>query len=125
VESGRALLDTGSLHVPLGATVEQFVPYAGRRVIAGIRPSALYLVSRLEAPTAAADQGAIAARVDVVEPMGDLAYIYVDIGGQTFAIRIDPLTMPQPGEFVSLRIDGAAVHLFDQATQQALATIPA
>jgi len=56
----------------------------------------------------------------VVEPMGDLAYIFADIGGQTVTVRVDPLAVPQVGQVVPLRIDGQALSLFDAETQQAI-----
>jgi len=66
--------------------------------------------------------GVVAARVDVVEPMGDLAYIFADVGGHTFTVRVDPLDIPWVGQVVPLRIDGGAMRLFDAEAQQAIDT---
>ncbi len=65
-------------------------------------------------------RGVVAARVDVVEPMGDLAYIFADVGGHTFTVHVDPLDIPQVGQVVPLRIDGDSLRLFDTETQQAI-----
>ncbi len=58
----------------------------------------------------------------VIFPMGDLAYIFADVGGRTFTVRVDPLDIPQVGQVVPLRIDGGALRLFDAETQQAIDT---
>jgi len=58
----------------------------------------------------------------VIFPMGDLAYIFADVGGHTFTVRVDPLDIPQVGQVVPLRIDGGALRLFDAETQQAIDT---
>jgi hypothetical protein len=53
--------------------------------------------------------------------MGDVAYIFATVGGQSFTVRIDPTVLPGVGQVVPLRLDGAALHLFDAETQQAIA----
>ncbi len=58
----------------------------------------------------------------VIFPMGDLAYIFADVGGHTFTVRVDPLDIPQVGQVVPLRIAGGAMRLFDAETQQAIDT---
>jgi multiple sugar transport system ATP-binding protein len=119
-QDGRLVLDTGSFRVPLaGAVAEAAGRFESRQVIAGIRPSAIQLLPR-EGTPAPAEPGVIVARVDVVEPMGDIAYIIADSGGQTFTVRVDPLAVPSPGQTVPLRLDGAALHLFDPQTQQVI-----
>ena len=113
------MIDTGDFAVPLvGAVAEQAAAYKGKTLIAGIRPSAIALVDQ-SAGSASAD-GAIAARVDVVEPMGDIAYIQAFLAGQLFTVRADPLTLPSAGQTVLLRINGAALHLFDGESQQSI-----
>ncbi len=118
---GALTFDAGSFRVPLGtAAVERATHYEGRPVIAGVRPSAIQALPRGAAGDVAAGAGIVAARVDVVEPMGDVAYIFVDVGGQSFTVRVDPLSLPRVGDVVPLRIDGSALHLFDPESQRAI-----
>ena len=118
---GQLYLDTGNFQVPLSApAAATMARYEGKAVIAGIRPSGIHLAVRAEGSSGGAEAGVIAARVDVVEPMGDLAYIYADAGSQIFTVRVDPLAIPPAGETVPLRIDSSSLHLFDAQTQQAL-----
>lgn len=88
-----------------------------RAVIAGVRPSSITL-ARTSDPDSSGT--VISGRVEVVEPMGDMAYIMVEVGGQNLIARIDPLSLPAVGEVVPLRINGAALHLFDAESQTAL-----
>jgi multiple sugar transport system ATP-binding protein len=121
---GTLAFDTGTFRVPLPRTsAEAAGRYADRAVIAGVRPSAIQVL-----PSGGADgvkppdTGVVAAKVDVVEPMGDVAYVFADVGGQSFTVRVDPTALPVVGQVVPLRLDGAALHLFDAETQQAIAS---
>ncbi len=122
VEEGTTVFDAGSFRVPLPAARDGLGHEVGRPVIGGLRPAAITLVSPSEGAADAASMATcvVAARVDVVEPMGDVAYIYVDIGGQTCTVRVDPTALPRPGQAVPLRIDGTALHLFDGETQEVI-----
>ncbi len=116
---GSLVLDTGDFTVPLAGTgAASATAYTEKALIAGIRPSAIALV-RPDEPSAA-DGGAIAARVDVVEPMGDIAYIQAFLAGQLFTVRADPQALPAAGQTVLLRINSAALHLFDADSQRSI-----
>ncbi len=124
---GALVFDAGQIQVPLPAAWASALDgRADRAVIAGIWPSDVHLVApgdraAIAATDAGGDgRGVVAARVDVVEPMGDLAYLFADAGGHTFTVRVDPLSIPQVGQVVPLRIDGSALRLFDAETQQAI-----
>jgi len=124
---GTLVFDAGQIQVPLPAAWASALDrWTDRAVIAGIRPSDVHLVAPGDRAAIAASgsggdgRGVVAARVDVVEPMGDLAYLFADAGGHTFTVRVDPLSIPQVGQVVPLRIDGSALRLFDAETQQAI-----
>ena len=117
-QDGRLALDTGSFRVPIAPGSLPADRHLETRVVGGIRPSSIRLLARGEARP---EEGAVIARVEVVEPMGDIAYIYVDAGGVPMSVRVDPLRLPEAGSEVTLVIDGAALHLFDAASQRAIA----
>lgn len=118
VRRNGLVLDTGSYGIPLPNTRDKdLAGSVDRAVIVGIRPSAIALASP---STSQGDGAVVSGKVDVVEPMGDLAYIVVDVAGQSLTVRVDPLAIPQAGEVVPLQIDGAALHLFDAESQEAL-----
>jgi multiple sugar transport system ATP-binding protein len=124
LHDGTLAFDTGTFRVLLPrASAGATDGYADRAVIAGVRPSAIQVLpsggtNGVEPPEASV----VAAKVDVVEPMGDVAYIFTDVGGQTFTVRVDPTALPNVGQVVLLCLDGAALHLFDAETQQAIAS---
>lgn len=117
VRRNGLMLDAGGYGIPLthvrGADLDKWVD---RPVIAGIRPSAI----ALGAPPSEDGNGVVSGKVDVVEPMGDMAFIVADVGGQSLTVRIDPSSIPAVGEEVPLWIDGAALHIFDADTQKAI-----
>ena len=115
---GRLALDAGSFRVPLAPGSLPADRHLETRVVGGIRPSSIRLLARGEARP---EEGSVIARVEVVEPMGDIAYIYVDAGGVPMAVRVDPLRLPEAGSEVTLVLDGAALHLFDAVSQRAIA----
>ena len=117
-QDGRLVLDTGSFRVPIAPGSLPADRHLETRVVGGIRPSSIRLLARGEARP---EEGAVIARVEVVEPMGDIAYIYVDAGGVPMSVRVDPLRLPEAGSEVTLVLDGAALHLFDAASQRAIA----
>jgi multiple sugar transport system ATP-binding protein len=120
-KDGVLSLDTGSFRVPLGPGLTSAAGrYEGRAVIAGIRPSAIDTAAPGEI-LGGKEAGVIHSRVEVVEPMGDVAYIVTDADGQAFTVRVDPLRLPATGQIVPLRISGAAIHLFDGETQKVIA----
>jgi multiple sugar transport system ATP-binding protein len=113
------VFDTGTYQISLPASSPRSVgEKIDRAVIAGIRPSAITLASANDPDGSGT---VISGRVEVVEPMGDMAYIMVAVGDQNLIVRIDPLSLPAVAEVVPLRIDGAALHLFDAESQTALA----
>ena len=121
VSGGGPVLDTGTFQIPLAGPATA-ARYEGKALIAGIRPSAIALVGTADGGTS--DAGLIAARVDVVEPMGDIAYIQAFLAGQLFTVRVDPLALPAAGQTVLLRINSAALHLFDGESQRSILAEP-
>src|SRR5207237_3137021 len=110
---GTLAFDTGTFRVPLPrASAEAAGRYADRAVIAGVRPSAIQVL-----PSGGADgvkppeTCVVAAKVDVVEPMGDVAYIFADVGGQSFNVRVAPTALSGVGTVVPLCLVSADMPL--------------
>ena len=106
VEGERAV--SGPLRVPL--TAGQRARLTGADVTLGLRPSALSL----------ADDGDVAASLDMVEDLGShgFAYCTAELGGGpvTLVVRSDRRLDSASGRPVRLRVDPAALHVFDAAT---------
>ncbi|MBO9328610.1 sn-glycerol-3-phosphate ABC transporter ATP-binding protein UgpC [Achromobacter xylosoxidans] len=87
--------------------------YEGAEVIAGIRPEAV----RLADPQDAAEDGAIDAGVDVVEPTGADTLVSLDLGGGGFTARLAPDVRLASGLRARFRIDTSRLICFDGRTE--------
>jgi ABC-type sugar transport system ATPase subunit len=64
----------------------------------------------------------VAAQVFVVEPLGDMGIVSVDLDETRFQVVVDPGFRAQPKQTVWLALDQERVLLFDTETGRALAT---
>jgi ABC-type sugar transport system ATPase subunit len=87
-------------------------PYAGREVIAGIRPEHLS-----ERANGAGTVVTLPARVDVVETLGSEAHLYAEVAGENLIARVSADTRARPDEPITLHVDAAALHLFDTESE--------
>jgi len=78
------------------------------RAILGVRPTDLVV--------GASSELMLHGEVFLVEPVGPVSYIDIDVGGQTVKGVCEPDHAPAPGERVTLGFVAARSHLFDPAT---------
>ena len=84
----------------------------GRKVVYGIRPEHVAL--------ARPGEPGVEAEIELVEPTGAETQIYSTIAGHRVVLAVRERRDLQPGDRVSLAIDGALSHLFDAATERSL-----
>ena len=84
---------------------------SGRAVTLGIRPRSLELVSRPEA-------GSLAARVDLIEPMGAETLIHLAEDGRELRIVVDHRVHAEVGHRVHVRFRPGQTHVFDGAERR-------
>ena len=120
-ESGDALMfkesQGGVIEFKLGDRPEAR-PFAGREIIAGIRPEHIVIV------TGPARPGGLRfpSLVDIVEPLGAEASVHLDTGAHTLVCRTEaPLGNDEAGHRMQFEIDPARVHLFDPETTRRIA----
>jgi len=82
----------------------------------GIRPVHMSLAFERK------DAFSVAAQVFVVEPLGDMGIVSVDLDETRFQVVVDPGFRAQPKQTVWLALDQERVLLFDTETGRALAT---
>ena len=121
VTEGETLIFQGEgLNLPLPANLQQLGQRQGdQQVTLGIRPEDIhdpaYLPPSIEPVT-------VSATVGVVEHMGNELILHCQAqGGQPLSARVDRRSQIQRGETVNLSFDLGACHLFDAATEVALA----
>jgi multiple sugar transport system ATP-binding protein len=91
-----------------------FAVEAERPALLGIRSEDLSLDLRDESAT-------LAGRVYAVEPLGDRTLVDIEIGGHRVVVKAAPATTFRVGEEVKAAVDLDRVHLFDAATESAIA----
>jgi ABC-type sugar transport system ATPase subunit len=84
----------------------------GRSALMGIRPNDLLLGG-------GSDQQ-VTGRVFLVEPVGPVTYLDVDVAGRVIKAACDPDAAPPAGEQVTLGFASDRVRLFDQETEERL-----
>ena len=110
----KAELDGGSLHLPLASIDETSLAGLGqvRKILLGIRPTDLLIGAERDVM--------LEGKVFLVEPVGPVTYVDVDVGGIAIKVVADPDKPPKIGERVRLGASAARVHLFDHATEARL-----
>jgi len=89
--------------------------YAGKQVVLGVRPEDIR-----EEQVPGSVPMSLKAQVDVVEPLGSDAYIYLMAGTTTLIARVDGRTALKPGDAVTVWVDGSRLHAFDPAGEASL-----
>ena len=114
VHDDKIVTDSGfELEVPLGQLkILKDKGYLGKKVIFGIRPED---VTREAYPNATVE-----AEVNVAELLGAETMLYVKIGHDEFAARVDARDFHNPGEKVTLTFNVAKGHFFDVTTEKAI-----
>ena len=88
-------------------------PYNGKEVIVGMRPEDIH-----ERPQGNNGAVQLPARVDVIEPLGSEAYLYVDVAGSPVIARVDANMNVHPDEQIALWMDPDALHAFDPDNEE-------
>lgn len=78
-------------------------------VVLGVRPEAV-------AVAAEQHEGATAARVDLVEPVGAVTYVDLKLGTVPLKASVPPEQRFEPGQVVGVTFNPAKTYLFDQVT---------
>lgn len=110
--------DLASLDTPLGKLTggrKISSGNAGEAAIIGIRPSDLR--------PAVAGETAMATRVHLIEPLGDVTVVSVEAGGETLRMVLpeQSATGLKPGDHIPVTFDLNKIHIFRAANGQAMA----
>ncbi|OQY29623.1 MAG: glycerol-3-phosphate ABC transporter ATP-binding protein [Candidatus Cloacimonetes bacterium 4572_55] len=89
---------------------ETLQSYIDKEVALGIRPEHIYLADKSE------KESAIPSTVDVVEPMGNEIFLYLDVQGNQIVARLSIRRQPKFGSTVYLGLQMEYAHFFDGQT---------
>jgi multiple sugar transport system ATP-binding protein len=111
IDGGALHLAIGDSRLPLGDAVSAapgLAAHVGRDVVVGLRPEALQPRSDRHGNHAPA----FAARLDVVEPVGNEIFLNLAFAGHDVVSRVPPMALPEPGQDLLLGFDPAQLHFF-------------
>ncbi len=97
--------------------VEALEGFLGKELTLGIRPEDIY--DKIYYPDAPPDN-TITATVEVVEPMGAEAYLYLTTGKSPFLARVDSYEQIDINQDIDLVFDMTKAHFFDKETEQTI-----
>ncbi len=90
----------------LSPEVAETLDATGSGYVLGIRPEDIHIATGDE-------QNAITATVNVVEPLGDVAHVNIDIGDETYTASIDGTPNYDPGTEIQITFPEREIHLFE------------
>jgi multiple sugar transport system ATP-binding protein len=90
------------------ADVEEY----GDRYTLGIRPEDVEMVE-------SDARNAVPAEVEVTEPLGDVTYVYIQIGGEQYTATLNGDVVLESGRTIHVEFPQDRIHLFDGATGEA------
>ena len=117
--------DQGSLFVETDAfTVKipderaaAYMKYEGKQITFGIRPEDIHNPEFLP-PNIHAEK--VAAKVDVIELMGNEVVLYLLSGKNTYVARVDPRSRYRVNDQAQMAFNMDRIHIFDATTEQAI-----
>ncbi len=95
-----------------GNDAKRFSPFAGREVVLGVRPEHLLL---------SGGEGALQAKVELLEVVGSEAFVHLRSGEDALIARVMPENLPDIGDAVTLGFNRDKLHWFDAASGERLA----
>jgi multiple sugar transport system ATP-binding protein len=113
----RFVAADGALSLTINGTQRQAMePYAGKKVVFGIRPE--HFADNVDQQAVAGKS--LSANVEVVEPMGSEIVLYIDLSGQSLTARIGCDREPKVNEELVLNVEMEHAHFFDADTEKAI-----
>ncbi|EMA07946.1 ABC transporter ATP-binding protein [Haloferax sp. Atlit-12N] len=86
---------------------------SGQQFTLGIRPEDIKAVP-------AGTHNALSPEVEVTEPLGDVTYVYLQIGGKQYTATLEGDIVIEPGRQLTVQFPQDRIHLFDGKTGETL-----
>jgi multiple sugar transport system ATP-binding protein len=113
-KEGRLKLKVAPKHM------DKLKNYIGKELTMGIRPEDIYK----EGFSVSSDAVSSAqSTVEVVEPMGNEIYLYLNSGNHTYIARISALEEPPVGVTLNVLFDMSKAHYFDVNTEESIVSL--
>ena len=113
--NGPLAFSDGSIDIRLPNEHDPYLSsYIDKPVVFGIRPEDIFLATLGQGME---DEAMLDAKVEVVEPMGNETYVFLNTGSSALVARIHTGRMPRVGEQIKLGLDLGKSHFFDRDTE--------
>ncbi len=102
--------------------VDRMSGFEGKEVTLGIRPEDVSVAPESGPPLFTGESTVVhppitaPARLELVEALGNEAFVYATLGKHTVTARVAPRPFPDPGSPITLAFDLAKAHFFDKVT---------
>jgi multiple sugar transport system ATP-binding protein len=112
-ENGKIRIDAGDFQIQIpNELAENLKPYAGKKLLVGIRPE------DLEYQPAAEEKNNIKAVVQVIEPLGAEIHLHVGTNSHQFIARVSPKWEFRLGNEIHLKPDPSKIKFFDTESEE-------
>jgi multiple sugar transport system ATP-binding protein len=119
VDGKDLYFDEGNFKVKITADMASALkPYENKEVTFGLRPEDIYEKGLSEG---AREKAPVQATLEVLEPMGNELFLYLNTGSNAIVARVDVHEAPKVGRKVDLIFDMSKAHFFDAETEKAIA----
>ncbi|MBD3290929.1 sn-glycerol-3-phosphate ABC transporter ATP-binding protein UgpC [candidate division KSB1 bacterium] len=117
-ESGKLYFDEGRIKLSLSKEIkERISKYLNKQVILGIRPEDIY---EADSAHGISDSASIESVVEVVEPLGNEVFLYLNTGINSYIARVTAHSTPPVDQKLNIVFDMKKVHFFDVNTESAI-----
>jgi multiple sugar transport system ATP-binding protein len=110
--SGESTLVNDSFDYELDEGIYEDIREYGERYTLGIRPEDIEMVT-------GDARNAVPAEVEVTEPLGDVTYVYMNIGDSQYTATLNGDIVLEPGRTIHVGFPQDRIHLFDGQTGEA------
>jgi multiple sugar transport system ATP-binding protein len=115
IQNGELILDEGKLQFPVPENVkEKLGKYKDHQLIVGIRPEDIHSP---ETAYGVEKKISVKTEVDVVEPMGNEIFVYLNTGFNNFTARLETNKIPKIGDSINLIFNLEKIRFFDKDTE--------
>jgi multiple sugar transport system ATP-binding protein len=105
-EAGRAVLHHDAFEYELSESVAEDLTGASTSLTLGVRPEDIRLADGDE-------RNAVTADVNVIEPVGNETYVYLEIGDETYTATLEADVLVSSGNRLEVVFPESNLHLFD------------
>jgi len=116
--SNTLIFDEGNIQLKIPTKLkEKLTPYVNQEIVLGIRPEDIY---EADFAHGLKEKALAESMVEVVEPLGNEVFIYLNTGLHAYMARVEARKTPAIGQKIQLVFNMDKVHFFDYKTENSI-----